>query len=297
MRVVVTGATGLIGRGVVDALLERGDSVVALSRDAAGATKRLNPRAEVQEWAEPTSTPAPIIHLLGEPVSQRWTFRSKAAINGSRVLGTRNLVAGIRALGTDVRPSVLVSQSATGYYGPRGAEPVDESTGPGDDFLASVVVAWEAEAAEASDLCRVVMTRTGVVLAPKGGALDKMLPIFRLGIGGPIGGGGQYVPWIHVDDVVAALLCATDDPTLSGPVNLTAPTPATNRELSYALGRVLHRPAFWPVPGFAVKLLYGSMATIVLTGQKALPERLNSVSFQFRYPELEPALTAVVTDQ
>jgi uncharacterized protein (TIGR01777 family) len=305
MRVVVTGATGLIGSGVVEALLARGDSVVALSRNASSAQERLGPNVDVREWAEPTSTPAPadalagadaVIHLLGEPVSQRWTFQARAAINSSRVLGTRNLVAGLRALGESDRPSVLVSQSATGYYGPHGSGRIDETTAPGDDFLASVVVAWEAEAEAAAELCRVVCTRTGVVLAPKGGALDKMLPVFRLGIGGPVAGGGQYVPWIHVDDVISALVRAVDDGSLVGPVNLTAPQPATNRQLSHALGRVLHRPAFWPVPGVALKLLYGEMSTLVLTGQNAVPARLGEAGFTFRYPELEMALEAVVSE-
>jgi uncharacterized protein (TIGR01777 family) len=303
MRVVVTGATGLIGREVVEALIQRGDSVVALSRDRASAREKLNPAADLIEWADPLSDPAPelalagadaVIHLLGEPVSQRWTPSARTAINNSRVLGTRNLVAGLRATPEAQRPKVLVSQSATGYYGPHGSELVDETTAPGDDFLAQVVIAWETEARAAEEFCRVVYTRTGVVLAPQGGALEKMLPIFKLGAGGPVGGGGQYVPWIHVDDVVGALLAAVDDASLSGPVNLTAPRPVTNKELSHALGKALHRPAFWPVPGLAVKLLYGGMSALVLTGQKAVPERLEDVSYQFRYPELQPALDAVV---
>jgi uncharacterized protein (TIGR01777 family) len=191
---------------------------------------------------------------------------------------------------------VLVSQSATGYYGPRDATPLDESAAPGHDFLADVVVGWETEAEEAEDLGRVVLTRTGVVLAPAGGALDKMLPFFRLGLAGPIAGGQQYVPWIHVDDVVGALLRGVDDPALSGAVNVTAPLPVTNRELSSALGRALHRPAFWPVPGAAVKLLYGAMATIVVTGQRAVPKQLEQVGYAFRYPQLDQALAAVVSE-
>jgi uncharacterized protein (TIGR01777 family) len=305
MRVVVTGATGLIGRRAVDTLIQRGDAVVALSRSAGTARGRLNAGAEVHVWAQPTSAPPPaealrgadaIIHLLGEPVAQRWTPAAKVAINDSRVLGTRQLVAGLRALPEAERPAVLISQSATGYYGPRGDEAVAEDAAPGDDFLACVVTAWEAEAQAASDLCRVVYTRTGVVLAPQGGALEKMLPIFRLGVGGPVGGGRQYVPWIHIDDVVGALLRAVDDPQLSGAVNLTAPAPVTNKELSFALGRALHRPAFWPVPAAAVKLLYGQMSVIVLTGQNVVPDRLRAVGYPFRYPELDPALDAVVAE-
>ncbi len=304
MRVVVTGATGLIGQGVIDALTKRGDSVVALSRDRRRAAERLGADVEVHEWTQPTSSPAPpealtgadaVIHLLGEPVAQRWTPQTRAAIRDSRVLGTRNLVAGLRAVPEADRPTVLVSQSATGYYGPRDATPLDESAAPGHDFLADVVVGWETEAEEAEDLGRVVLTRTGVVLAPKGGALDKMLPFFRLGLGGPVAGGRQYVPWIHVDDVIGALLRALDDPALRGAVNLTAPAPATNRELSHALGRALHRPAFSPIPGAAVKLLYGGMASIVITGQRAVPRQLEAVGYAFRHPQLDAALDAVVS--
>ncbi len=304
MRVVVTGATGLIGRGVLTALAQRGDAVVALSRSRASAVTRLGPEVEVHEWSAPTSSPAPVaalsgadavIHLLGEPVAQRWTSAARTAIRDSRVLGTRNLVAGLRAVPEGQRPSVLVSQSATGFYGPRDSTPLDETAPAGLDFLADVVVGWETEAEEAEDLGRVVCTRTGVVLAPAGGALDKMLPFFRLGVGGPVAGGQQYIPWIHVDDVIAGLLRALDDPALSGPVNLTAPTPATNQELSHALGRALHRPAFWPIPGAAVKLLYGGMATIVTTGQRAVPRQLENVGFTFTYPDLDAALTAVVS--
>jgi uncharacterized protein (TIGR01777 family) len=304
MRVVITGATGLIGRGVIDALSRRGDTIVALSRDRASASQRLGPGVEIHEWAAPTETPAPaealsgadaVIHLLGEPVAQRWTAQTQSAIRDSRILGTRNLIAGLRAVPSAERPSVLVSQSATGYYGPRDATPLDETAAPGHDFLADVVVGWESEAEEAEDLGRVVLTRTGVVLAPEGGALDKMLPFFRLGIGGPVAGGHQYIPWIHVDDVIGGLLRALDDSALSGAVNLTAPTPATNAELSQALGRALHRPAVLPIPGAAVKLLYGGMATIVVTGQRAVPRQLERVGYQFRYPRLDGALKAVVS--
>jgi uncharacterized protein (TIGR01777 family) len=303
MRVVVTGATGLIGRGVIDALHKRGDSTVALSRHRASAIEKLGSDVEVHEWAAPTTSPAPadalagadaVIHLLGEPVAQRWTSAARTAIRDSRVLGTRNLVAGLRAVPEGERPSTLVSQSATGYYGPRDATRLDESAPAGHDFLADVVVGWESEAEEAEDLGRVVCTRTGVVLAPAGGALDKMLPFFRLGVGGPVAGGRQYVPWIHVDDVIGGLLRALDDPELSGAVNLTAPAPATNAELSHALGRALHRPAFWPIPGAAVKLLYGGMATIVTTGQRVVPTALERVGYDFRYPRLDAALDAVV---
>jgi uncharacterized protein (TIGR01777 family) len=204
-------------------------------------------------------------------------------------------VEGLRALAPDQRPRTLLSQSAVGFYGPRGDEPLDEEAPAGNDFLAGVVVAWEHEAlAAASSGVRVAVTRTGVVLAPEGGALAKMLPFFRLGIGGPVAGGRQYVPWVHLDDVVGAMLFCAGRPEAAGPLNLTAPNPVTNTELSRVLGRVLKRPAFLPVPALAVKALYGEMADIVITGQRAVPARLAQLGYGFRHPDLEAALRDVL---
>jgi uncharacterized protein len=302
-RVVVTGATGTIGRAVCRALAERGDQVVALSRDRDRAQQTLGSEIEVAAWPRPSEQPPrasalsgsdAVIHLLGEPVDQRWTEEAKARIRESRVGSTGMLVAALRELPDGERPRVLVSQSATGFYGARGDQELAENAPPGKDFLATVVVDWEEQAAAAGDLLRVVTTRTGVVLAPSGGALAKMLPPFRLGIGGPVAGGGQYVPWVHVDDVVAALLFCLDHDEVRGPVNLTAPTPVTNAELSRALGRVLHRPAVVPVPGFALRLMYGEMAEIVTTGQRVVPAALRQLGFEFRHPELEAALRDVL---
>jgi uncharacterized protein len=298
VKVVVSGATGTIGRALIRELEARGDQVTALSRDAAAAREAL--RVDAAGWADPQSAPAPVdalrgadavVHLLGEPVAQRWSDDARREIRDSRVLGTRNLVAALRELPENERPGTLVSQSATGLYGPRGDERVDESAPGGSDFLADVTEAWEAEARVAEDLgLRVVMTRTGVVLSESGGALQKMLPPFKLGVGGPVAGGRQYVPWVHMDDVVGALVFALDTPAASGPLNLTAPEPVTNGELSKALGRVLHRPAFAPVPGLALKLLYGDMASIILGGVRAVPSRLLELGYEFRRPDLEDAL-------
>lgn len=299
MKVVITGATGLIGRALARALSDRGDQVVALSRDRERAVSALGGAVEVQVWADPHAGPPPaaalsgadgVVHLLGEPIAQRWTDGAKRAIRDSRVLGTRHLVAGLKALAAADRPAVLVSQSATGYYGDRGDEIVDEAATAGDDFLARVVVDWEREAREAEALCRVALTRTGVVLSSGGGALGMMLPFFRLGLGGPVAGGRQYVPWIHLDDVVRGLLACLDRGELSGPVNLTAPAPVTNREFSRALGRALGRPAVLPVPGIALKLLYGEMAQVVTTGQRAVPAALERAGHSFAHPQIEPAL-------
>jgi len=286
VRVAVTGASGLIGSALVRELRGRGDEVMALSRSS--------------NWPDPKGEPAPadalrgrdaVVNLMGEELAQRWNDDVKREIRDSRVLGTRNLVAGLGALAEGERPRVLVSQSAVGYYGARGDEPLAEDAPPGDDFLAGVVRDWEAEARAAEQLgVRVVLTRTGVVLSPSGGALAKMLPFFKLGVGGPVAGGRQYMPWVHLDDVVGAILFALDTEAASGPLNVTAPEPVTNREFSRALGRVLRRPAFAPVPGLAVKTLYGEMAMIVTTGQRAVPKRLAELDYDFRRAELEDAL-------
>ena len=291
-RVTVTGGTGLIGRRLVDALRDRGDDVTVLSRGAPGTVR----------WADPVSEPPPpealagrdgVVHLLGENVAQRWTAAARGRIRESRELGTRHMVEGLSRLADDERPPAIVSMSAIGYYGARGDEAVDESEPAGDDFLAEVVHAWEAEARKAEALgVRVAISRTGVVLAAGGGALEKMLPPFKLGVGGPVAGGRQYVPWVHLDDVVGALLFLLDQG--EGTYNVTAPEPVTNRELSKALGRALGRPAVAPVPALAVRALYGEMAWIVTTGVRAVPKRLLEDGYSFARPDLDDALRAAV---
>jgi uncharacterized protein len=297
MNVIVTGATGLIGTKLVQTLRARGDAVAVLSRSPEKAQARLG--VEAFTW-DPMAGPAPaetlrgrdaVVHLAGEPVAQRWNDRSRRAILESRETGTRNLVAGIGALAADERPGVLVSSSAVGYYGKHGDEPVPESAPPGDDFLAGVCVAWEREADAAAELgLRVVKIRTGVVLDKTGGALKTMLPPFKLGAGGPVAGGRQYLPWIHVDDLVGLYLRALDDGSWSGAYNGAAPEPVTNKDFSKALGRALHRPAIAPVPALAIRLLYGDMAEIVTEGQRAVPERAAEGGFTWRYADLDAAL-------
>ncbi len=296
MNVTLTGATGLLGAAIVRALLARGDAVTVLSRDPDRARAALGD-VEAHAW-QPLQEPAPaaalsgrdaVVHLAGESVAQRWTDEARRAIRDSRETGTRNLVAGIAA--ADPRPPVLVSASGVDYYGPHGDEPLSEDAPPGDDFLARVCVAWEREAARAAEHgLRVATLRTGVVLDPEGGALAKMLPFFRLGIGGPVAGGRQYMPWIHAEDIVELYLATLDDAAWEGAINACAPEPVTNREFSRALGRALHRPAFAPVPGFAVRLLYGDMAEIVTTGQRAVPMRALERGYAFRHTDLEQAL-------
>jgi uncharacterized protein (TIGR01777 family) len=303
MRVTLTGATGLIGARLVAALRGRGDEVTVLSRSPERARERLGAGIDAAAW-DPLAGPAPagalggadaVVHLAGEPVAQRWSAEAKERIRSSREHGTANLVAGLRA--AEPAPRALVSASAVGYYGPRGDEQLDESAPPGEDFLAQVCVAWERKAQTAAELgIRVAVVRTGVVLDAGGGALAKMLPPFRAGVGGPVAGGRQWMPWIHLDDLVGIYLAALDGGAdWSGPLNGSAPAPATNAELSRALGRVLRRPAVLPVPAFALRLLYGEMAQIVTTGQRAVPRRALALGYAFRHPGLEPALRAALS--
>ena len=294
MNVVVTGATGRIGSRLVERLRARGDEVTVLSRSAERGV----------QW-DPNVEPAPaaalegrdaVVHLAGEDIAQRWTAAAKRRIRESRVTGTRNLVAGLRA--TQDRPRVLVSGSAGGYYGPRDPdEEVDESATAGTDFLAQVCADWEREAQAAEELdMRVVRLRAGVVLDREGGALAKMLPPFRLGAGGPVAGGAQPMSWIHVEDEVGMLIAALDDDRWSGAVNACAPQTVTNREFSTALGRALHRPAVVPVPGFALRALYGEMASIITTGVRMVPARVRELGYEFAHPELDEALRAALAE-
>lgn len=301
MRVTITGATGLIGTALTARLRERGDDVTVLTRDPGRARERLGEGVIALAW-DPDGGPAPaeafagrdgVVHLAGENLAQRWTKSAKRQILASRELGTRNVVAGIAA--TEPRPRVLISSSGVGYYGPRGDEPLVERTPAGDDFLAGVVKAWEREADRASELgVRVVKIRTGVVLDAHGGALAKMLPPFKAGVGGPVAGGRQYLPWIHLDDVVGMMIEALEDERWSGPINATAPDPPTNAEFSKALGRALHRPAVAPVPALALRALYGEMADLVVYGQRAVPRRALELGYSFRHPDLDEALRSAL---
>jgi uncharacterized protein len=299
MRITVTGATGLIGTRLVAALLERGDEVTVLSRRPENARRMLG--VEAIGW-RPEDEPAPaealagrdgIVHLAGESIAQRWTPENKARIRSSREVGTARLVEGLKL--SEPRPGVLVSASAVGYYGARGAERLDETAAPGTGFLADVCKGWESAAATATELgVRVVSLRTGVLLDRDDGGLARMLPVFRLGIGGPVAGGDQYISWITPGDLVRMYLAALDDPQWSGPLNATAPEPVTNREFAETLGRVLHRPARLPVPARALQVLYGDMASVVTTGQRAVPARATERGFEFRHSAIQGALAAAV---
>jgi uncharacterized protein (TIGR01777 family) len=306
LAVTVTGATGLIGSTLVSALLEQGAQVTVLTRDPARARERLGD-VEAVGW-ELMDEPAPagalegrdaVVHLAGEPVAQRWSGKAREAIRESRVTGTRNLLEGLRDAGGPEpggRPRTLVSSSAIGYYGAHGEEPLDEDAPPGRDFLARVCREWEAESARASELgMRVVQVRTGVVLDRDGGALAKMLPPFQLGVGGPVAGGRQYISWIHTEDLVGMMLAAIRDARWAGPVNGTAPEPVSNRDFSRALGAVLHRPSLVPVPGLALRLLYGEMAEMVTAGARVVPAKPLVLGYEFRHPEVDEALRSALS--
>jgi hypothetical protein len=234
-----------------------------------------------------------VVHLAGEPVAQRWNAEAKRKIRASRAVGTRHLVEGLRV--AEPRPKVLVSASGVDWYGDRGDEEVTEAEPAADGFLPQVCAVWEAEAENAEELgMRVVRMRTGIVLSQEGGALAKMLPFFKLGIGGPVAGGKQWMPWLHLDDVTGFYLAALDDERWSGPVNACTPTPVTNKEFSRALGRALHRPALAPVPAFAIRRLYGDMAEIVTQGRRAIPAKATELGFAFEHPDLDEALRSAL---
>ena len=297
MKVLVTGASGFIGSSLCDSLLARGDTVAALTRDP-GRARRTNPGVEWHAW-EPTLERPPatafdgvdaVVNLLGEKIDQRWTEEAKRRIMESRRTGTHNLVGAIAGL--QRKPKVLVNQSAIGFYGDRGASLVDESSEGGEGFDAEVVREWEKAAREVEPTgVRLVIVRTGHVLDPKDGFLAALLRPFKLGVGGPLAGGAQYVSWIHVDDEVGMLEWAIENESVSGVVNATAPTPVTNKAFSKALGRALGRPAVLPVPGVTLDVMYGKeFGKVLRGGQRVLPRRAMDFGYEFKHPELDEAL-------
>ena len=300
MNIAVTGATGFIGTRLVQELLRAGHEVHALGRKRSAS---LPQAVRLSEWraneAEPPSeslaTADAIVHLAGEPVAQRWTEETRQRIRASRVDGTRSLVSALSK--QPHRPQVLVCASAIGYYGSRGDELLTENSSPGGDFLARVVVDWEQAAQKAEALgIRVVSARFGVVLGTNGGALAKMLPPFRLGLGGRLASGRQWMSWIHLDDAIGLIRFALENGSVRGPLNATAPQPVTNLQFTRELARALRRPAILPVPGFALKILFGEMAGVILGSQRVLPVLAQSAGFRFQYPELGPALARLLSE-
>lgn len=297
MKIVIAGGSGFLGRSLTAALTEAGHAVVVLSRQPAAAgpvrTAAWRPDGTVGPWAAEINGAGAVVNLAGESIAgARWTAAHKQRVLDSRLRATRSLVAAIAGAATP--PPVFVSGSAVGYYGPLDDRRVTEDAAPGGDFLAGVCVQWEAEAARAAERTRVVCVRTGLVLERDGGALPPMLPPFWFGVGGPVGSGRQYWPWIHRQDWIGLVRFAIDNPAVSGPFNVTAPQPVRNAAFAKALGRALHRPAFLPAPGFALRLLLGEMAeALILSGQNAVPAKAERLGYTFRYPELDGALHAI----
>jgi len=299
MTITVTGATGFIGNRLVHDLLRAGHSIQAIGRKRSAG---LPQAVRFSEWQSTEAEPPPeslaiadaIVHLAGEPVAQRWTPEVKGRIRSSRVDGTRNLVNALSK--QSHQPRVLVCASAIGYYGSRGDEVLTETSAPARDFLSQVAVDWEQAAREAEAVgIRVVSLRFGVVLGKDGGALAKMLPPFRLGLGGRLASGQQWMSWIHVDDVIGLVRFSLDNSSARGPMNATSPNPVTNAEFTRELAAAVHRPAIFPVPRFALNLLFGEMAEVILGSQRVLQKATQSAGFQFQYPELRPALVRLLS--
>ncbi|HEV7784910.1 MAG TPA: TIGR01777 family oxidoreductase [Thermoanaerobaculia bacterium] len=297
MRVVITGGSGLIGSAVAHEMGGAGHEIVILSRDLS-KVKELPPSTRAVQWDGKTGTgwaslldgDTAIVHLAGESIAAgRWTESRKRRIRESRVESGRAVLAAIRQ--AKEKPKTLLQGSAVGIYGPCGDEVVTEGHAPGTDFLAGVCVDWEASTAEAETLgVRRALLRTGIVLSGDGGALPKMSLPFRLGAGGPLGGGRQWLPWIHIADEVGAIRFLLERDDARGPFNLTAPQPLTNRDFGRALGKALHRPSLAPAPAFALRLILGEMADMLLNGQRAVPQRLLEMGYAFRFPEALQAL-------
>jgi uncharacterized protein len=288
-RVAIVGVTGFIGRGLPAELQRRGWSITGVSRGGSGTV------AGVDRWQNSQSPDladhAAVINLSGEPIDQRWTDEKKRAFHDSRIGVTRSLVDAIAALPEARRPKVLVNASAVGIYGDRGDEPLTEDSPPGTGYLADLCRDWEDAALPANALgLRVVRVRIGIVLGRDGAAFKKLLAVFKSGIGGRLGSGRQWMPWIHVDDLRSAIVHAALSDHLDGPLNGSAPQPECNADFTRKLAAALHRPAILPVPGFALKLAFGGFGGALLAGQRALPAALEADGFEFRFPTLESAL-------
>ncbi|HYW41490.1 MAG TPA: TIGR01777 family oxidoreductase [Bryobacteraceae bacterium] len=297
MNITITGASGFIGRRLMKTLAGEGHSLHVLSRHAG---TNLPAGVRLSAWdclkgeppADSLRDADAVIHLAGEPVAQRWTDQAKRLIRETRVTGTRNLVAALSKL--ERRPQALICASAVGYYGSRGDDILVESSAPGSDYLAEVCQAWENEACAAEGLgMRVVRVRTGLVLGARGGALLRMLPPFKMGVGGKLGDGRQWMPWIHLQDLVDLYQFAAEKP-VRGALNGTAPSPVMNADFTRALASALHRPALFPVPKLALSLLFGEMSAILLASQRVQPKEAEAAGFRFRFPQLEAALSDVL---
>ena len=300
-NVLVTGGTGFIGSRVCDALHHKGDAVYVLSRNPTRAENKLPSLKAAYGWnpeteklpTEATSNINAIIHLAGETIAGRWNAEKKRKIRDSRILSTQNLVASLADI--NPKPDTLICASAIGYYGGNNNESFTEASPAGTDYLAEVCAEWEVEAQKASELgIRVVMVRIGLVLGLGGGLLQQVLPPFKMGFGGILGNGKQWMSWIHIDDVVGIVLHALESSQIHGALNATAPTPVRNTEFTKTLGAVLKRPTLFPVPIFGLKLMMGEFADFIVLSQNVIPERTEASGYEFYYRTLESALDALL---
>ncbi len=300
MKVAVTGGTGFIGSRLVDRLQAEGHQVLLLVRNVSKAQQRF-PKAEVISytpkvsgaWQKAIASCDGVVNLAGEPISNRWTENSKQEILESRSVGTAKIVEAINQ--ANPKPSVLVNASAVGYYGTSETAVFDETSSPGNDFLAEVCKAWEAEAEKVkASGTRLAILRTGIVLGPDGGVLAKMMFPFQLFAGGPLGDGKQWVSWIHCEDLVSLIIKALTDSTVAGVLNGTAPNPVSMGELCQELGNIIQRPSWLPVPGFALELLLGEASKLVLEGQNVKPQKTEATGFRFQYPTVKAALSQIL---
>jgi uncharacterized protein (TIGR01777 family) len=301
-RIIVTGATGFLGSRIIKLLSRRGDQVVALVRDiergrrlAPGAAEYLSWSSSMKDgdWARAIDGADAVINLAGTPVAERWSDANKKKMRESRLEGTRHIVEAIGRAAS--KPRVLVNASGVGYYGTSDSKIFTENSPAGTDFLAKLCAEWEAEALKAEEHgVRTVIVRTGIVLDPHGGALARLLPTFRLFVGGPVASGKQWFPWVHIDDEIAIYLWAIDNEEVRGAVNAAAPGVVNSKEFSATLGKVLGRPSFFPVPKFAIDLILGEGSLILIEGQRVVPERTQALGFEFRHPELREALESLL---
>jgi uncharacterized protein (TIGR01777 family) len=302
MNIVIAGGSGFLGSALARALATDGHEIVILTRQTSN-NPPLQPRVSfvswtpdgsVGPWGQTVSDAAAVINLAGESIAaKRWSAAQKQKLRNSRLLATRSLTSAIRQAARP--PAVFISGSAVGYYGDRGQETLTEASAPGTDFLADLAKDWEESASDATHVTRVALVRTGIVLDRKGGALPKMLPPFQMFVGGPLGSGTQYMPWIHKDDWVRMVSWMITAQGARGAVNATSPSPVTNAEFSKALGRVLKRPSLLPAPAFALRIALGEMAdALLLSGQRALPVRATDLGFSFRYSNIDDALANVL---